>query len=64
MTAAMLDTANRLSMWVSTGLRPVAGTTIDSRVLPHALSEREMLLLLSGWQQWDLTSVSNSALSQ
>ena len=33
-------------MWASTGLRPVAGTTIDFRVLLPALSEREMLLLL------------------
>ena len=64
MAAAMLGTANRPPMWASAGLRPVAGTTIDFRVLPPALSEREMLLLLSCWQQWDPTSVSNSALSQ
>ena len=64
MPAAMLGTANRPPMWASAGLRPVAGTTIDFRVLPPALSEREMLLLLSCWQQWDPTSVSNSALSQ
>ena len=47
MAAAMLGTANRPPMWASAGLRPVAGTTIDFRVLPPALSEREMLLLLS-----------------
>ena len=64
MAAAMLGTANRPPMWASAGLRPVAGTTIDFRVLPPALSEREMLLLLSSSQQWDPTSVSNSALSQ
>ena len=64
MAAAMLGTANRPPMWASAGLRPVAGTTIDFRVLPPALSEREMPLLLSCWQQWDPTSVSNSAHSQ
>ena len=50
-------------MWAIARLRLVAGT-IDFRVLPPALSEREMLLLLSCWQQWDPTSVSNSTLSQ
>ena len=62
MAAAMLGTANRPPMWASAGLRPVAGTTIDFRVLPPGLSEREMLLLLSCWQKWDPTSVLNSAL--
>ena len=51
-------------MWASVGLRPVVGTTIDFRVLPPMLSEREKLLMLSCWQQWDATSVPNSALSQ
>ena len=51
-------------MWASFGLRPVVGTTIDFRVLPPTLSEREKLLMLSCWQQWDATSVPNSALSQ
>ena len=64
MAAAMLGTADKPPMWASAGLRPVAGTTIDFRVLPPVLSEREMLLMLSCWQQWDPTSVSSSALSQ
>ena len=51
-------------MWASVGLRPVAGTTIDFRVLPPTLSEREKLLMLSCWQQWDPTGVPSSALSQ
>ena len=34
----------------SVGLRPVAGTTIDFKVLPPSLSEREKLLMLSCWQ--------------
>ena len=45
MAAAMLGTAAKPPMWASIGLRPVAGTTIDFRVLPPFLSEREKLLL-------------------
>ena len=56
MAAAMLGTEAKPPMWASIGLRPVAGTTIDFRVLPPFLSEREKLLLLSCWQQWDPTA--------
>ena len=45
-------------------LPPLLGTTIDFKVLPPMLSEREKLLMLSCWQQWDPTSVQGSALSQ
>ena len=44
MAAAMLGTAEKPPMWASVGLRPVAGTTIDFRVLPPSLSEREKCL--------------------
>ena len=64
MAAAMLGTVDKPPMWASVRLRPVAGTTIDFRVLPPILSEREKLLMLSSWQQWDPTGVPNSALSQ
>ena len=64
MGAAMLGTVDKPPMWASIGLRPVVGTTIDFRVLPPILSEREKLFMLSCWQQWDATSVPNSALSQ
>ena len=64
MAAAMLGTAGKPPMWASVGLRPVAGTTIDFRVLPPILSEREKLLMLSCWQQWDAAGVPGSALSQ
>ena len=63
MAAAMLGTVDKPPMWASVGLRPVAGTTIDFRVLPPILSEREKLLMLSCWQQWDPTGVPSSALS-
>ena len=64
MAAAMLGTEDKPPMWASVGLRPVVGTTIDFGVLPPMLSEREELLMLSCWQQWDPTSVQGSALSQ
>ena len=64
MAAAMLGTAGKPPMWASVGLRPVAGTTIDFKVLPPSLSEREKLLMLSCWQQWDAAGVPGSALSQ
>ena len=41
MAAAMLGTVDKPPMWASVGLRPVVGTTIDFRVLPPKLSERE-----------------------
>ena len=47
MAAAMLGTVDKPPMWASVGLRPVVGTTIDFRVLPPILSEREKLLRLS-----------------
>ena len=37
MAVAMLGTAGKPPMWASVGLRPVAGTTIDFRVLPPIL---------------------------
>ena len=64
MAAALLGTVDKPHMWASVGLRPVAGTTIDFRVLPPILSEREKLLMLSCWQQWDPTGVPSSALSR
>ena len=64
LAAAMLGTVDKPPMWASVGFRPVVGTTIDFRVLPPILSEREKLLMLSCWQQWDPISVPGSALSQ
>ena len=63
-SAAMLGTAGKPPMWASVSLRPVAGTTIDFKVSPPSLSEREKLLMLSCWQQWDAAGVPGSALSQ
>ena len=41
MAAAMLGTVGKPPMWASVGLRPVVGTTIDLKVQPTPLSERE-----------------------
>ena len=60
---AMLGTVGKPPMWASVGLRPVVGTTIDLKVQPAPLSEREKLLLLSCWRQWNPTGVQGSALS-
>ena len=46
MAAAMLGTVDKPPMWASVGLRPVVGTTIDFKVLPPILSEREKLLVV------------------
>ena len=50
LAAAMLGAVDKPPMWTSVGLRPVVGTTIDFRVLPPTLFEREKLLMLSCWQ--------------
>ena len=63
MAAAMLGTVGKPPMWANVGLRPVVGTTIDLKVQPTPLSEREKLLLLSCWQQWNPAEVQGSALS-
>ena len=55
MAAAMLGTAGKPPMWASVGLRPVAGTTIDFKVLPPSLSERETtytLVLATVGRRW------------
>ena len=63
MAAAMLGTEGKPPMWANVGLRPVVGTTIDLKVRPTPLSDKERLLLLSCWQQWNPAEVQGSALS-
>ena len=63
MAAAMLGTEGKPPTWANVGLRPVVGTTIDLKVRPTPLSDRERLLLLSCWQQWNPAEVQGSALS-
>lgn len=65
MAAAMLGTVDKPPMWACLGLRPVVGTTIDLKVRPAPISEREKLLLLSCWRQWHPAweQIQDSALS-
>ena len=50
-------------MWADMGLRPVIGTTLDAKVMPQALEDREVDLL-SCWRKWNQQTVPNSALNQ
>ena len=51
-------------MWADMGLRPVIGTTLDAKVMPQPLEDREVDLLLSCWRKWNYQTVPNSALNQ
>lgn len=64
LAAAMLGTVGKPPMWATIGLRPVVGTTLDLKVAPIPLSERERLLLLSCWQRWEHAGMPGSALSE
>ena len=46
LAAAMVGTRDKPPMWAGTGLQPVIGTTIDSKVTPTPLSDRELSLWL------------------
>ena len=41
----------------------VIGTTLDIKVAPTPLSDRDLKLLLSCWTRWDATTVAGSALA-
>ena len=62
MAAAMLGTEHKPPMWIAPDLRPVVGTTIDLKVKPAPLSERETLLILTCWSRWDPTTIPGCAL--
>ena len=49
MAAAMLGTVDKPPKWASVGLRPVAGTTIDFRVLPPTLYALVLATVGSNW---------------
>ena len=59
----MVGTKGKLPMWADLGLRPVIGTTVDIKVAPQPLDDRELDLLLSCWTKWDSTSVPGCALN-
>ena len=64
LAAAMVGTKGKKPMWADLGLRPVIGTTVDIKVMPQALEDREVDLLLSCWKKWDYKSVTQGALNQ
>ena len=49
MAAAMVGSASSPPLWTGHDWRPILGTSVDTRILPPYLSEKESLLLLSQW---------------
>ena len=49
MAAAMVGSASSPPLWTGQDWRPIFGTSLDTRILPPPLSEKESLLLLSQW---------------
>ena len=64
LAVAMVGTKGKKPMWADLGLRPVIGTTLDIKVMPQPLEDREVDLLLSCWKKWNYQSVPESALNQ
>ena len=63
LAAAMVGATGKRPMWADLGLRPVIGTTVDIKVTPQPLEDRELDLLLSCWRRWDHRSVRESAIN-
>ena len=55
---AMVGTKGKKPMWADMGLRPVIGTTLDTKVMPQPLEDREVDLLLSCWKEVELPNSS------
>ena len=49
MAAAMVGSAASPPLWTGQDWRPILGTSVDTRILPPHLSNKESLLLLSQW---------------
>ena len=49
MAAAMVGSASSPPLWTGQDWRPILGTSVDTRILPSHLSDKESLLLLSEW---------------
>ena len=64
LAVAMVGTKKKKPMWADLGLRPVIGTTVDIKVMPQTLEDREVDLLLSCWKKWDYQSVPQCALNK
>ena len=49
MAVAMVGSASSAPLWTGQDWRPILGTSVDTRILPPHLSNKESLLLLSQW---------------
>ena len=49
MATAMVGSASSPPLWTGDDWRPILGTSVDTRLLPPPLSDKESLLLLSQW---------------
>ena len=49
MAAAMVGSVSSPPLWTGHDWRPILGTSVDTRILPPHLSDKESLLLLSQW---------------
>ena len=49
MAAAMVGSTSSPPLWTGQDWRPILGTSVDTRILPPHLSDKERLLLLSQW---------------
>ena len=49
MATAMVGSASSPPLWAGNDWRPILGTSVDTRILPPPLSDKESLLLLSQW---------------
>ena len=45
----MVGSASSPPLWTGDDWRPILGTSVDTRILPPPLSDKESLLLLSQW---------------
>ena len=64
LAVAMVGTKGKKPMWADLGLRPVIGTTVDIKVMPQPLEDKEVDLLVSCWKKWDHKSAPQCALNK
>ena len=63
MATAMVGSASSPPSWTGDDWRPILGTSVDTRILPPPLSDKESLLLLSQWTCHVMTCISGMLLT-
>ena len=63
MATAMVGSASSPPLWTGDDWRPILGTSVDTRILPPPLSNKESLLLLSGFACPVMTCISGMLLT-